>query len=412
MTGEGCPNPEHATAGGTCAACARAVQAELTAVNDRYMRLLTERRQWQSDVQAAARAAVQGWMRTFSAFYLRGVMEEVSAPVREIAGRASMLTPEMALARHRPQLEAFLRAAALNLRQWDQAYGAAEDDAVRMWETWRAENQRLRDLVMTAARALHAQSGRPPGGCRCDGCEMIRAMDTVQVTAEAAGRPAGPAGPPASPAGPWCACAESFATPAELAAHLEGRPPQHHASEIAARGAPVLPGGLVRASVGTTDGRLVTAFLAAGKVRRERCGCWAVHAQRPGPGQGPLTSRQVTLFLRFPACGLEHDGQEGQGPRLEPPAVVCREPLPAAAAPVLGQLTSLDPRHRGLSIADLAMAARTGETAAEEAVSALAGRGLIRGHKYAPGGPVQFLPDAEGLYGALREPAGQLEAGR
>lgn len=43
-----CLNPGHADAGSTCATCARACEAELTALNDRYMQLMAECAMWRA----------------------------------------------------------------------------------------------------------------------------------------------------------------------------------------------------------------------------------------------------------------------------------------------------------------------------------------------------------------------------
>ena len=186
-----CANPEHEDAGATCAACARACEAELSSLNDRYMRLLTERRRWQDDVRAAAARNANDHLNAFALWRIELAMGELTRPLREIAGRASVITPDMALARHRDEVAAFQRAARWNLRNFDQAHQAAARDAARLWATWRAENNHLRALVARAGRELHdhqAQYGDQP--CHCEGCELIRAMDRVPVTPELDGLPA------------------------------------------------------------------------------------------------------------------------------------------------------------------------------------------------------------------------------
>ena len=130
----------------------------------------------------------------------------------------------------------------------------------------------------------------------------------------------------------WCACGESFDGDDELRSHTTRLPrARHHPSPAVAQAAPVLPGGVLRALMDTTDDRRVTAHVVAEKVKRYRCGCWGASAQRPGPDTGPLSCRRVELFIQGDKCSLLHDGWDASGPRPEPPAVVRRGPAPRLA---------------------------------------------------------------------------------
>jgi hypothetical protein len=180
-----CANPGHAAAGTSCAACAKACQAELTALNDRYMRVLGDRSERERGMKAVFRSQYQDDLNTFGGWYAAAAMSRALGRLARVAALASNLTPGMALARHREAIAAVRQAGAEAL-SWQ---GGEAAGAERLWGEWRAENTRLRALVRQAGRALHARHGTPAGGCRCDGCEVIRDMDAVPVTAEDGGLP-------------------------------------------------------------------------------------------------------------------------------------------------------------------------------------------------------------------------------
>jgi hypothetical protein len=124
----------------------------------------------------------------------------------------------------------------------------------------------------------------------------------------------------------WCSCAESFSGEYQFLSHVSGLShAKHHRSPAVAADAPVLPGGVIRTLLDTTDGRRVTAEITVTKVKRYSCGCWGATAERPGPDRGPYTGRQVEVM--FQQCARPHDdGWDGTGPRPAPPEVVKRAP--------------------------------------------------------------------------------------
>jgi hypothetical protein len=181
----GCVNPGHGAAV-TCADCAKEAEAELTALNDRYMRLLGERSTWQKDMKAVYQRRYQDDLNTFGGFYAAHAMSRLVYGLARVAALASKLTPAMALARHREYAAEVQRAGIEALDWLDHRQGAGTGDAARLWERWRAENARLRALVTATGQAMHAQHAQRPGPCRCPGCNLIRDMDAVAVTGEPA----------------------------------------------------------------------------------------------------------------------------------------------------------------------------------------------------------------------------------
>lgn len=90
----------------------------------------------------------------------------------------------------------------------------------------------------------------------------------------------------------WCACARSFSGADEFRTHTWAlSSAKHHRSYTVASNAPVLPGGVIRTVLDTTDDQRITADLTVMKVMQYACGCWGAKAERPGPDAGPCTCR-------------------------------------------------------------------------------------------------------------------------
>jgi hypothetical protein len=181
----GCINPDHGAAV-TCADCAKEAEAELTALNDRYMRVLGERSTWQRHMKAVYQRRYQDDLNTFGAFYAAHAMSRLVYGLARVAALASKLTPAMALTRHREYAAEVQRAGTEALDWIDRRQAAETGDATRLWDEWRAENTRLRALITATGQAMHAERAQQPGPCRCPGCNLIRDMDAVPVTGEPA----------------------------------------------------------------------------------------------------------------------------------------------------------------------------------------------------------------------------------
>lgn len=188
VTPQACINPEHGAAV-TCADCAKACEAELIETRDRYMRLLGERSQWEREMKAVYQRRYQSDLNTFGAFHAAGAMGRILTHLTRVAYRASNFSPDMALAKYRGQAAELQRAGAEALAHADSAQGIEADAATRMWQEWRAENKRLRELLTVTGQAIHKQQPAQARPCRCAGCELIRGMDTIPVTAENDGLP-------------------------------------------------------------------------------------------------------------------------------------------------------------------------------------------------------------------------------
>jgi hypothetical protein len=177
-----CPDPGHADSPADyCAGCARACEAELTALNDRYMRLLNGQTDQRRRTAAAARREAQDHMRTFASLSLGAIMDSLTYPLRPALYRATQIDPSRArTVRERSQLEQLRNAATVALKAWDERTSRdrlAADMAARPDE---AEITRLRNLITATGRRWHRYVDVPAGEvCGCDGCELIRDMDTA-----------------------------------------------------------------------------------------------------------------------------------------------------------------------------------------------------------------------------------------
>src|SRR5580692_7783538 len=120
-----------------CPECLARLNAELSELNDRYMRLLRDQSQFERDVRAAAQSEAQ----------------------REIYNWGDRWA------------EAHIAAAA-RLKE-TKPPETIRDDAAR------AELTRLREVVTAMGRRMHAEHPDEDRmhGCHCQGCELIRGMD-------------------------------------------------------------------------------------------------------------------------------------------------------------------------------------------------------------------------------------------
>lgn len=180
-----CAAPDHQhSPQDACRGCYSACQAELTALNDRYMRLLGERREFEKRTEASARRQAGDHVRAFIHLVLPGLLAENGdvAEVSRTVGRASMVDPEWGRTQHaRDQLGELKRAGERAVRLW---YGRLRAVQVQFEADPReAEITRLRTVIEEQGRALHHQYAPPADGftaCACPGCELIRAMDVTE----------------------------------------------------------------------------------------------------------------------------------------------------------------------------------------------------------------------------------------
>jgi hypothetical protein len=174
-----CRNPDHASAGTTCAGCARGAERELTQLRDQQARGITEDRDLHKRVKSAARREAHGHMVTWAQLYFLGpAMKKLTWPLEELLGGMSVLDPAIGRTKEaRARLERLqVRAKQAQEKYWE-VVGQAEP-------TWRADPReaeilRLRQVIETHARPLHVQAPPSDGftACRCPGCELIRDMD-------------------------------------------------------------------------------------------------------------------------------------------------------------------------------------------------------------------------------------------
>ena len=180
----GCRNPGHAAEpAGYCAGCARDCEAELTALNDRYMRLLGERAGWERQARAAARREAQDHMRAFAHLILPGLLDELMNHVRPALYRASEADPAMGRRQlDRSRLLSLKTEAERALRAWDERTSMNRLPADFAADPREAEITRLRQVITAAGQQLHREQAPPSDGftaCPCRGCNVIRDMDTV-----------------------------------------------------------------------------------------------------------------------------------------------------------------------------------------------------------------------------------------
>jgi hypothetical protein len=160
----------------TCGACMAALSAELTAVTDRYHRLLTGQSRHDRDTTAAARAAAMSAVMAFGDQWAIRHIYQAETALRALIYQARQLASEAGrTVAARAQIDR-LHMAAAAAEQWlgDHQPGDTFNN-----EPARAEANRLREFITLAARRLHATLSTGELPCRCDGCEMMRAMDDV-----------------------------------------------------------------------------------------------------------------------------------------------------------------------------------------------------------------------------------------
>lgn len=187
-----CRNPDHAgQSRDYCAGCARDLEAELTALNDRYMRLLNDKSENQRRTYAAARAIAQLEVRgTIGRHYLPRVLNDLMGHVRPALYRATQVDPAMARRRmDRSRLLSLRTEAERALHDWDERTSSERVSADFAADPREAEITRLRQVITTAGQRFHREAdGRYedvlPGGCVCHGCELIRDMDTEGLPEE------------------------------------------------------------------------------------------------------------------------------------------------------------------------------------------------------------------------------------
>jgi hypothetical protein len=190
-----CVNPEHAgELRDGCRGCARDREAELTALNDRYMRLLHDRSDDDRRARAAARREAQDHMRAFAGPVLAEMWREAGdvAEVSHVVGRATVIDPDWGRSKAaRDQLATLKVLAERAQRGWyARLRRVAEQFAADPRET---EIVRLRDLITARGQLLHREPAVvpvpvPPGwACCCAGCELIRAMDAGVLDMAAGG---------------------------------------------------------------------------------------------------------------------------------------------------------------------------------------------------------------------------------
>lgn len=165
----------------------RQLNAEYTALHDRYMRLLTQRQRWSERVRAAARRTEVAHVLAFAELQVRRAMSSVGGDAFYGVLRLVRELPERP---PKTQVRA-LRSAAENaeLLRRHQAEGDGEPAAA--YRAQRAEEARLREHITVSGRALHAQLGTDGGdpeslGCECPGCALIIGMDLTPDDAEPA----------------------------------------------------------------------------------------------------------------------------------------------------------------------------------------------------------------------------------
>jgi hypothetical protein len=158
-----------------CPECLARLNAEHSALNDRYMRLLRDQSQFGRDVRAAAQSEAQReiydwgdrWADAHIAAAERDVTwlaEQVTRVIPDDGGRIS--------AADAWELRRLASAAAARLKE-TKPPETIRDDAAR------AELTRLREVVTAMGRRMHAEHPDEDRmhGCHCQGCELIRGMD-------------------------------------------------------------------------------------------------------------------------------------------------------------------------------------------------------------------------------------------
>lgn len=180
-----CLHPDHATAPDTCSACADLAEKEVVRYRDLWQRILNERSDHDTATYAAARRRVIDDLRRHASFFMHELLQEdrfIGTVMRRAVGSATMIDPAWGRTQeHRERLE-YIRANAVD-GQAELRKVLGEDlgkvtGAAKAWteEPALKENARLRELIMSAGRTIHAAEGTD-GPCRCTGCELIITMD-------------------------------------------------------------------------------------------------------------------------------------------------------------------------------------------------------------------------------------------
>lgn len=147
--------------------------AELLATRDLYNAMLAERARWERDVRAAARRHAFDEITAFAHLHVPAAINDATLPLTGLCYRV------LQLGRTAGQKQvADLKAAATMAEAALQNPLGGPDEAVAVAAALRAEVTRLRELIGNHARTVHLDGdGQRP--CRCDCCELIRDMDTL-----------------------------------------------------------------------------------------------------------------------------------------------------------------------------------------------------------------------------------------
>lgn len=166
-----------------CGECWDALNAEHVSLRDRYHRLLGEMRDWEKRVYSAARRTATNELHAYADFYAAQQVYDSQTAIRELIHRAQQLPTEAGRTQAQREQIGQLQSAAISADRYLREH---KPEGTFTSEAARADVIRLRELLMQTGRKLHAASGRPSGGCDCDGCSLIIAMDLPERMAGAA----------------------------------------------------------------------------------------------------------------------------------------------------------------------------------------------------------------------------------
>lgn len=185
-----CRNPGHASAPADyCAGCARDCERELTALNDRYMRLLGDQAADTRRTYAAARRTAWDHVHgVIGRFYWGGIADTLMPDIRPALYRATQIDPACARnADARDRITVLNEVAGRALAAWTERAAQVAADAAA--DPREAEVTRLRSLITETGQRLHREAGTPFDGfnpCTCAGCRLIRDMDTAGLPTQEA----------------------------------------------------------------------------------------------------------------------------------------------------------------------------------------------------------------------------------
>lgn len=149
---------------------------EHQALNDRYMRLLTERRKDSDRTHSAARRKYyEDLLRAIERDQVRYVVERALVPVTGLIYRVHSLGERCS-----QKKVAELKAAATQADSWLRDARSASNPDQQFAEEAAAEIARLRRYIREAGQRLHTTYAQDTAhGCECPGCLLIVDMDLV-----------------------------------------------------------------------------------------------------------------------------------------------------------------------------------------------------------------------------------------